>query len=259
LAGVRVLGIDLAAQPASTGAVLLEPVAPGRWCASVAAPEPDDDTLVRLAATADRVGVDAPLGWPEPFVDAVAAHQRHDPWPAAADRRPLTHRRTDDVVVEMGWGRPMSASADRLGSVAMRAALLQREWAGVWGAAAPRDGSGRLAETYPAAALRVWDVPCRGYKASGARAAQAAEVRAGVVEHLATATGPWLDLSPLGAAPVQSDHVLDALVCALVVCAIAEGHTLGPRDPEEARRALLEGWIHVPTVPLGDLRTGPAV
>jgi predicted nuclease with RNAse H fold len=252
---VRVLGIDLAAQPASTAAVVVEPDGSGRWRACVAAPEPDDATLVALAADADVVGVDAPLGWPTPFVEAVQAHRDGRDWPGTEDRRPLTHRRTDDVVVAQGWGRPMSASADRLGSVAMRAALLQREWARCWGAAAPRDGSGRLAEVYPAAALRVWGVESRGYKASGDRAAAAREVRAAVLRRVAEDVGGWLDLhDDLAAVAVVSDHVLDALLAALVAVAVHQGGTAAPRDDLERALALEEGWIHVPTVALAQLR-----
>lgn len=250
---MRVLGVDLAAQPASTGVVVLEPDGRGRWVAAAAADEATDEMLVELGAAADKVGVDAPLGWPEPFVVAVSAHLDHRPWPGTQDRRPLTHRRTDDVVVEHGWGRPMSASADRLGSVAMRAALLQREWAARWGAPAPRDGSGRLAEVYPAAALRAWGIESVGYKASGARAAAAPGVRAGIVAALRDACGGWLDLDGVAEAVVVSDHLLDALLSALVAVAVAQGATLGPRDDEERRLAAIEGWIHVPLVALGEL------
>jgi predicted nuclease with RNAse H fold len=251
---VSVLGIDLAAQPASTAAVVVEPTSGGRWSARMAAAEPDDDALVALAVDADLVGVDAPLGWPTPFVEAVDAHRHGRDWPGTEDRRPLTHRRTDDVVVELGWGRPMSASADRLGSVAMRAALLQREWAGCWGAPAPRDGSGRLAEVYPAAALRVWGVASRGYKASGDRAAAAREVRAGVLDQVTAAVGGWLELGEVTEDAVASDHVLDALLAALVAVAVRQDATARPRDDVERALALEEGWIHVPTVALDALR-----
>lgn len=247
---MRLLGVDLAAQPATTAAVVIEPADTARWTARVAAAEPDDEVLVDLGAACDRVGVDAPLGWPTPFVEAVVAHLHHEPWPGTQDRRPLTHRRTDDVVVEQGWGRPMSASADRLGSVAMRAALLQREWAARWGAAAPRDGTGRLAEVYPAAALRVWGIEAKGYKGSGASAAQAPQVRAAVLDVLDARCGHWLDLSAVRDAAVASDHVLDALLAALVMVAVSAGATLVPRDGPERRAALAEGWIHVPTVEL---------
>jgi predicted nuclease with RNAse H fold len=251
---VHVLGIDLAAQPESTGVVALEPLTTGRWRARQPAVAPDDEVLVDLGAAADIVGVDAPLGWPVPFVDAVGAHARAEPWPGSADRRPLTHRCTDDVVVRNGWGRPMSASADRLGSVAMRAALLQRDWAVCWGAPAARDGSGRLAETYPAAALRIWGLPAQGYKSGGARRSAAGELRHTIVDAIAERTSAWLDLDQVGAAAVRSDHGLDALICALVAAAVAAGATVAPGHGHEADRALIEGWIHVPTVALETLR-----
>lgn len=251
---MHVLGIDLAAQPDSTGVVAFEPLTPSRWRARQPAVAPGDEVLVELGATADLVGVDAPLGWPVPFVEAVAAHARAEPWPGSADRRPLTHRCTDDVVVRNGWGRPMSASADRLGSVAMRAALLQRDWASRWGAPAARDGSGRLAETYPAAALRVWGLPAQGYKAGGARRVGAEELRRTIVAAIGERTSAWLDLDPVRSEAVRSDHVLDALVCALIAVAVGAGATVGPSDGHEAERALVEGWIHVPTVALEALR-----
>lgn len=245
---MRVLGIDLAAQPASTGVVVLEPSAGRRWLATAVVEEATDEVLVALGADAALVGVDAPLGWPEPFVEAVAAHRDLRPWPGTQDRRPLTHRCTDDVVVAQGWGRPMSASADRLGSVAMRGALLQREWARCWGSPAPRDGTGRLAEVYPAAALRVWGIPSAGYKASGARAAVAPEVRRGIVGTLHTACAHWLDLDAIADLAVESDHLLDALLAALVAVAVAQGATCAPRNEHERRLAAIEGWIHVPVV-----------
>ena len=250
---MRILGVDLAAQPASTGVVVLEPVDRGRWSAAVPGGEATDELLVELGAAAGMVGIDAPLGWPEPFVHAVSAHLDHRPWPGTQDRRPLTHRRTDDVVVELGWGRPMSASADRLGSVAMRGALLQREWAARWGAPEPRDGTGPLAEVYPAAALRAWGIDSVGYKASGTKAAAAPAVRAGIVATLRDAAGSWLDLDGVAEAVVDSDHLLDALLSALVAVAVAQGATLGPRDAEERRLGAIEGWIHVPVVALGEL------
>jgi hypothetical protein len=141
----------------------------------------------------------------------------------------------------------MSASADRLGSVAMRGALLQREWGLRWGAPALRDGSGQLAEVYPAAALRAWGIPSTGYKAAGARATAAIEVRSGIVATLGAACAEWLDLSPIADAAVASDHLLDALLSALVAVAVRCGTTFTPRDDEERRLAVVEGWIHVPT------------
>jgi predicted nuclease with RNAse H fold len=253
----RVLGIDLAAQPERTGVVILDRCRDG-WVARTAVGRADDNALVELGAGADVIGVDAPLGWPVGFVDAVSAHRHHERWPGGEDRSTLTYRRTDLAVSAAGWGRPLSAAADRLGIVAMRCALLQREWAEHWGVPAPRDGSGALVETYPAAAVRAWFPGAGRYKGSADPSA-AREERGRLLERLGAAA-PWLDLGAVQSACVASDDVLDALLCALVALASRFRATSAPRESDVAD-ALSEGWIHVPTealVGLGDLCAGSA-
>ena len=162
---MHVVGIDLAARADTTAAVVLEPAAAG-WVARAAVSPAGDDDLVAIAAGAAMVGVDAPLGWPDAFVDAVTAHHSFRAWPGSTDRTAMTHRLTDHRTRPTTGRMPLSVSADLLGVVGMRAALLQRRWADeVWGAPAERDGSGVLVETYPAAALSAWGVEHRGYKA----------------------------------------------------------------------------------------------
>ena len=248
---MRILGIDLAAQPRNTGLVVLDQTAPARWRADVPPEVPTDEHLVDLGSRVDLIGVDAPLGWPIAFVQAVRAHEDREPWPGTKDRRTLTHRHTDDVVRDHGRGQPMSASADLLGHVAMRCALLQRDWAGRWGNAAPRDGSGRLVEVYPAAALRAWHLPERGYKGNGA---DAGRTRGRILDGLVAVTDVWLDVSPIRSDCLNSDHVLDALVSALVAVAAHGGGTFRPESIEDHHCAVLEGWIHVPSVPLESVR-----
>jgi hypothetical protein len=72
------------------------------------------------------------------------------------------------------------------------------------------------------------------------------------VAALRNACGGWLDLDGVAEAVVVSDHLLDALLSALVAVAVTQGATLGPRDDEERRLAAIEGWIHVPVVALGE-------
>lgn len=244
-----VVGIDLAAQPARTGVVVLERVRGGGWCAAPVA-DGSDEELARLASVSDLVGVDAPLGWPAEFVEAVGAHQRFDEWPGGADRSVLTHRETDRVVAANGWGRPLSASADKLGHVAMRCALLQREWAREWGRPAPRDGSGRVVEVYPAAALRSWDIESAGYKGKGDSAGQA---RRRVLAQIRDATASWLNLDSVAEACCNSHDVLDALVSSLVALSAGCGLTLLPEGEKQRVLARIEGWIHVPVAPLTEL------
>ena len=250
---MRVIGIDLAASPASTGVVVVEGTA-GGWCARPVDGTADDDLLVSLAARADAIGVDAPLGWPDAFVEAVGAHHRGEPWTGTTDRRPLTHRLTDDLTRSVVGRYPLSVSADLLGVVAMRAALLQQRWADeIWGGVpAPRDGSGVVSETYPAAAFAAWGIECRGYKARS-RPDEARTVRGAIVQELTRSTSSWLDSSAVGVDAVANDHLLDAWVCALIALAVRTGAT---SEPDEAQRgtARREGWIHVPTSPLDALR-----
>jgi hypothetical protein len=161
----------------------------------------------------------------------------------------LTHRETDRAVRALGAGTPLSVSADKLGSVAMRCALLQRRWADeVWTRRAPRDGSGPLVETYPAAALRAWHVESKGYKNRRDKD-EAQRVRGKVVAAIENAVGPWLDLQLVRARCITSDHVLDALICALVAIAAKAGATHVPSE-NQRQAALIEGWIHVPSTPL---------
>ena len=224
---MRVVGIDLAASPATTGVVVLDDGA-GSWAARAIAEEADDDLLVDVVRGAGAVGVDAPLGWPDAFVAAVAAHHRFEHWSGTTDRRPMTHRRTDVVTRDIVGRYPLSVSADLLGVVAMRAALLQQRWADeVWGRRAARDGSGPLSETYPAAAFAAWGIACRGYKARG-RPEEARAVRGTIVRELARSTDEWLALDTIAELAVENDHVLDALVCALVALAVVTGATTTP-------------------------------
>jgi predicted nuclease with RNAse H fold len=249
---MSVLGIDLAAQPETTGAVLLRSSSAQRWSVTELEGPLDDDALVRAAGTVDVVGVDAPLGWPVAFVEAVTAHGAFEPWPGGVDRSTLTHRDTDRAIRSLGMKPALSVSADRLGSVGMRCALLQRRWAEeAWGSSQPRDGSGRVVETYPAAAFKAWGIDCRGYK-DRADAARARRSRESVVESIERSTGALLDLDSVRSKCISSDHILDAVVCALVALAVCVGATHRPTDAQGAA-ALVEGWIHVPSGLLGDV------
>jgi predicted nuclease with RNAse H fold len=95
---MKVLGIDLAAQAANTGAVMLDVQAGNQPRIRQMKERLDDDVLVRFASEADSVGIDAPLGWPVSFVAALSAHERLEPWLGKLDRTELCFRRTDHAV-----------------------------------------------------------------------------------------------------------------------------------------------------------------
>lgn len=242
---MRTAGIDLAASPGNTAACEVD------WAAGTITlwPAPvDDGALVALAGRADLTGIDVPLGWPDGFVAAVAAHHRGEPWPPSeqvppADRVPLRFRRTDVHLQGLGH-RPLSVSTDLIGVAALRGARLQGLLVEA-GVVVDRSGvAGDVAEVYPAAALRVWGLTSRGYK--GQRGAELCRALAG---QLAEGCG---DLRPQVAAALEGcdDHGLDALVCAVVARAVLQGQTGRPAGPDLAV-ARREGWIHVPEVDLG--------
>jgi predicted nuclease with RNAse H fold len=228
LVRVRTLGIDLASQPKGTGACVVE-WADGAAAARLVPSLLDDSALCRLAADADVVAIDAPLGWPDEFVAAVTAYHRGEPWPAG-ELLSLRYRLTDRTVASMTGVRPLSVSSDLIGVCAFRAARLRSMFPAV--------------EVYPAGALRVWGLPATGYK--GVRGAPVrAEIVAGIRHRC-----PWLAVDQ--AALLRRDHDLDALLCALVARAVATGRTHRP-PPDVAEIAAREGWIHLPTCRLEDL------
>lgn len=232
---VRTLGIDLASQPKSTGACLVD-WAPDGAVATIATGVLDDAALVRLAAGADVVAIDAPLGWPDGFVAAVTAYHAGRPWPGA-DLLALRYRLTDRAVASKTGVRPLSVSTDLIGVCAFRAARLRALLV------AP------VAEVYPAGALRVWGLPATGYKGPRGGAVREAIV-AGIARRC-----PWLVMDT--AALCRRDHDLDALLSALVGRAVATGRT-HPPPPEAAEVVTREGWIHLPTCRPRSLLDTPA-
>jgi predicted nuclease with RNAse H fold len=205
-----------------------------------------DDDLIGLAEDCAAVGIDAPFGWPEPFVEFVQEwHGNHgaSPSPWSVDRRDALRFRLTDLDVARRVGRaPLSVSSDRIALPALRCAgLLGR--LGV----TDRSGVGRVIEVYPAAALKTWRLRAAGYKGLRSR-----DVLQELVRALFAAMPPLEASAPERALLERDDHAFDALVSALVARAAALGRT--ERPPQEARvRASREGWIAIPTCTLGDL------
>jgi predicted nuclease with RNAse H fold len=236
----RTAGVDLAAQDNRTA------LAEVFWGESGAVLESvrlgvDNDAIVAAAQRVRVVGIDCPIGWPAAFTDLLIAARGDVVRPdAGADddaRRPLAYRLTDHVVRATAGRWPLSVSADRIAYPAMRCAGLLARIAAT-GAPVRRDGaSSRVAEVYPAAALRVWQLPTPGYKTDPA-------ARAGLVKALGTQAS-WLNWGGHQQACVDSDDVLDAVVCALVAGAVAAGRTGAPTSDQQVL-AREEGWIHLP-------------
>lgn len=234
---MRTLGIDLAAQAATTAACAID-WNDGAGTVSLLEVGVDDGRATELIGGAGAVGIDAPFGWPLPFVELVRRHHEAvgegAPW-TPARRDALRFRRTDLLVRDRLGRWPLSVSSDLIAIVAMRCVgLLDR--LGV----ADRSGDGRVFEVYPALALACWGLPSRGYKSVRNR-----EILAEVLCRLLVAC-PWLTLPPDAAGRcARSDHAFDALVAALVARAGAVGLTARPETADLAL-ARSEGWIAIP-------------
>ncbi len=241
---MRTLGVDLAAATRKTAAAVIV------WGNGTArleklALDVGDEEIVRLFGASDMTGIDCPVGWPDAFLPFLAGHLAFEPHPVLdydgiEGRRLLAYRDTDRFVTARTGLIPLSVSADRLAHPAMRCAVIQAKIAVVHGPQA-RDGSGRLAEVYPAATLKSWGLPARGYKGRGGAEA---ERLAAILDGL-TAAAPWLDLAGHREQLAGSDDMFDALIASLTARAVAIGATLRP-DAGHARAAVTEGWIHVP-------------
>jgi predicted nuclease with RNAse H fold len=186
------VGVDLAAEPDGTAIAVLD-WAPGRASLRELITGVDDAKVVDAISQADKAGIDCPLGWPTPFVEFVTAHSRGTvtippDLPGRDWRRLLAYRLTDLAVHETTGQRPLSVAADRIGHTAMRAAGLLARLA-VDGHPVDRTGAGVVVEVYPAASLRKWELPYRGYKNR-----KHVTVLDELVDRLKQ-TAPWLDFA----------------------------------------------------------------
>ena len=236
-------GIDLAAEPKYTGLATLSAEASSLVVEAVAIGVTDEH-LVDAVSQARGTGVDVPLGWPKTFVEFLQDHAQQTlkaPLNTAGAWRRTLALRTTDIDLHRRTGlTPLSVSANLIAYPAFR-------WAGIearlrdLNVDVSRDGSGAIAEVYPAAALNRWGIPHTGYK--GIKNGSAREL---IITSL-SAHFPELDWNGFDAVALANDDALDAVIAALVQYQIAHGQCEGP--PEHLRDiARIEGWIWVPKI-----------
>lgn len=226
--GMVTWGLDLSTKPKKCAAVAI------RWDAGL--PEVVDvrtplapEAIVSLIASEDaQFAVDVPFGWPDAFVEFIAAHRDHGRVPPRDRERwrkeTLARRAGDQRLQEYG-ALPLPASFDRLGKTAVMWSAIEYDLR-KRGLDVDRSGvTGRVCETYPTAALVAWSLPKR--KPTLALIEQAF---------------PFLTIGQDWRKPLSTDDACDALVCALTARAKVLGLTVVPDDVDQARR---EGWIHI--------------
>jgi predicted nuclease with RNAse H fold len=242
-------GLDLAAMPERTALAVIEWARTGAAVRDVVCPA-DDGVILEVIGQAGKTGIDCPLGWPNAFVDFVAAHRSgHVALPrddtGTGWRRELTMRRTDLFVRDKLHLVPLSVSADRIAHVALRCAVLLAKL-DASGRPVDRSGAGPVAEVYPAASLRGWGLRHRGYKQP-----RTPDVLAAAADDL-LAAAPWLDCGPHEETIRRSHDAFDAVIAALTARAASRGQTCPPGEDDLAA-AVTEGWIAVPSSPISQL------
>jgi predicted nuclease with RNAse H fold len=247
------MGVDLGAEPKRTAIAVVQWQGRDAWLTDVATTA-DDDLILEAAMASDKVGIDCPLGWSDEFVEFVNAHHtgRVDMTPVNSFARlPLRYRATDLHLIEEDLGRPLSVSSDLIGVCAMRAAGLLAAMMKK-GMEIDRSGvAGRVAETYPAAAVRQWGLGHGAYKGAAKSAALEA-----MVDQLARAL-PQLDLGEFEEICRASDDAFDAVMCALVARATTVYRGTAQIPTGLVQRAKREGWIAVPSCHLFELLAPP--
>lgn len=262
---MRTLGIDISAQPNTTGIAAIEwDTQDGRpRLEQVLVPERvragSDEHLLKLLTDGryERVGLDAPFGWPVDFAHAVNAWSTQRGTSANESARKsmygLTHRATDRFVQQTVEKRaeqrltPLSVSTDKIAVPAMRTMHLISQ---VDGQPDLSGEEGPWVEVYPSAALALWELPHRGYKRGDSARARRAEIAEGILTSTSLAADP-AELERM----LADDHFLDAVVCALVARAAALNATTLP-PPVDVDPARTEGWIHLPMDGLETLIAG---
>ncbi|MET9019990.1 DUF429 domain-containing protein [Actinopolymorpha sp. NPDC004070] len=243
------VGVDLAAEPAKTAVAWIDWSPEGASVRRLVVGA-DDALVLEALRAADKAGIDCPFGWPEPFVEFVKAHHAGDvadprEFAGRDGRRRLALRTTDIFTYDTTGLLPLSVSADRIGHTAMRCAGLLAHLAQD-GQSVDRSGAGAVVEVYPAASLKKWGLPSRGYK----RARNVDNLRASVEALLAAA--PWLQLGQWEDECRRSDDAFDAVIAAMTARAVSRG-LVEPLPEKHASVARTEGWIALPSTSIDAL------
>ena len=246
---MKFVGIDLAARADKTSICILDwrdnPVVE-----SVYSRATDEQIICYAGKTATAVGIDSPFGWPSTFVSFVKhGLMSQPPQPLRSfesDR--LRYRETDLWVREQFESRgkrvqPLSVSTDKLGAVALRCVRLVRCLAHV------RGDRVNIFEIYPFASLSSWMRINGSYKRSSKDKVASRRLRESIVSKF---TQHGVVTADFHTRLIDSDHDLDALICALTAALAYNGQTYTPPG-EKSDLAELEGWIHVPSGTLRDV------
>jgi len=185
------------------------------------------------------VGLDAPLGWPDPLRAGLAAHVAGGSIAAPDDPDRLWRRATDQDVHARFGKLPLEVGANYIARAAWAGLEILRQARLRSGRELPvplTPGTDAAIETYPAATLRSWLGDPGGYKSDP-------DLRAVLLDRLEAAAPVRIE-PPARREAIASDHVFDAVICVVAAADFATGRT--PPVPTALHQvARTEGWIHV--------------
>ena len=193
------------------------------------------------------VALDTPLGWPEGLAEELAGHRAGQPFVREANA--LFRRATDDHIARALGKRPLDVAADRIARTAHAALRVLQALRVATGAPLPLplspglSGAPLALEVYPAGTLQARGLPSSGYKGPERREARARLLASLSGGDARVGESGELDVpEALRPALVQSDHLLDAVLCTLAARDFIRGDVMPPPDRGRAER---EGWIWV--------------
>jgi predicted RNase H-like nuclease len=185
------------------------------------------------------VAIDAPLGWPTKLAIAVSEHRAGKPLGELADAREFFTRTTDRHVHAVFGKSPLEIGADRIARTAFSALCLIKELrdaAGLPLRLAWRPDERGVIEVYPAATLRA----IFGERIPPYKKAELTDARRAILERL-----DMIHMtSEQRERAVQSDHLLDAILCAIAGADFVAARAMPPTGGQE-NDVQREGWIWV--------------
>jgi len=191
------------------------------------------------------LAIDAPLGWPKSLSKSLCWHKAGRALSTPADR--MFMRETDRQVCKAIGKTPLKVGADKIAIQAHSALSFLNNLRNETGRAIPlawKPGCVKgisAIEVYPAATLKERGLPHKGYRKDE-------ETRMSLVKRLA---GEIKLSDGIKDEMMNSDDVLDAVVCVLAAADFAKGNVISPEEAESdgvkigLRRAKKEGWIWV--------------
>jgi predicted RNase H-like nuclease len=239
-----IIGIDCATDPRKRGIAIA--TYNGNVCHMESADTGmGDDELVSVTSRClgpdNRVllALDAPLGWPSTMGMVLMQHQAGQG--LGRDANDLFRRWTDKFIKKEYGLQSLDVGADHIARTAHSALqlleTLRRRYGHPIPLAMDRNFPGMAAiEVYPAAALKVCDLPFRNYKKRNETKTRQSILNGILKEAIIIPDNVHQTL-------IESADALDAVVCILSGMDFLIGKARPPQNPLEQEAALKEGWI----------------